>query len=147
MKKSILLILFFSFGILGQSLKISTDNRAFATSDGKPFFWLGDTAWLLVKKCSRDDTVRYLDTRKAQGFNVIQVMLLPDVKNTANFYGKEALVNADISRPLVTPGNDFGDPNQYDYWDHVEWIVRQAGNRGIFTALVPVWGSNGKLTL
>jgi len=147
MTKTLGLALVCSLGIVGQSLKISPDGRFFTTPSGKPFFWLGDTAWLLLKKCSREETLSYLDTRKRQGFNVIQVMLLHDVKNTKNFYGNEALTDADVSKPLVTPGNDIKDPRAYDYWDHVEWVVREATKRGLFTALVPVWGSNVKSDL
>jgi len=34
------------------------------------------------------------------------------------------------------------DAKAYDYWDHVDFIVDLAGKKGIYMALVPVWGSN-----
>ena len=69
------------------SLKVAANHRFFTTADGKPFFWLGDTGWLLFVKCTREDAVFYLDTRKQQGFNVVQVMVLHDFNNTKNVYG------------------------------------------------------------
>ena len=65
-----------------QQLNISANKRYFQTKDGKPFFWLGDTGWLLFVKCKREDAILYLETRKKQGFNVVQAMLLHDFSNT-----------------------------------------------------------------
>ena len=124
-------------------LKIPANKRFFQTDDGKPFFWLGDTGWLLFVKCKREDAIKYLDTRQQQGFNVIQVMVLHDVNNK-NVYGDYALKNADVSMPDITPGNNFNDTIAYDYWDHVEFIIDEAAKRKIYMALVAVWGSNVK---
>jgi hypothetical protein len=33
---------------------------------------------------------------------------------------------------------------EYDYWDHVDFIVDEAAKRGIYMAMVPIWGSNVK---
>lgn len=125
-------------------LKISSNKRFFQTQDGKPFFWLGDTGWLLFVKCSREEAIQYLDTRKKQGFNVVQVMILHELRVAKNAYGDSALINHDVSRPKTTPGNDFKNEAQYDYWDHVDFIVNEAAKRGIYMAMVPVWGSNVK---
>jgi len=54
------------------------------------------------------------------------------------------VTNLDVSRPLVTPGNSFLNADEYDYWDHIEWVIDEAAKRGIYAALVPVWGSNIK---
>lgn len=126
------------------ALKVSLNKRFFTTADGKPFFWLGDTGWLLFVKCTREDAVFYLDTRKQQGFNVVQVMVLHDFNNTKNVYGDWALNDFDVSRPATTTGADFRNAEQYDYWDHVDFIIDEAAKRGIYMALVPTWGSNVK---
>lgn len=133
--------------VSAQMLKISPNRKFFVQSDAKPFFWLGDTGWLLFKKCSREETIQYLETRRRQGFNVIQVMLLHDVKNSKNFYGDEAIVNSDVSKLIVTDGKNFKDSTEYDYWDHVEWAIDEAAKRGLMMALVPIWGSNVKAGL
>ena len=39
---------------------------------GRPFFWLADTAWNGVLKATEEEWEEYLQTRVAQGFNVIQ---------------------------------------------------------------------------
>lgn len=127
-----------------QQLKISANKRFFQTADGKPFFWLGDTGWLLFVKCNREEAILYLETRKQQGFNVVQAMVLHDMNNTKNVYGDYALADFDASKPNVTPGNDPGNAEQYDYWDHIDFIIDEAAKRGIYMALVPTWGSNVK---
>ncbi|MET0463829.1 MAG: glycoside hydrolase family 140 protein [Chitinophagaceae bacterium] len=124
-------------------MKISSSKRGF-TVDGKPFFWLGDTGWLLFVKLNRAETIQYLDTRKQQGYNVIQVMVVHDVKKAANQYGDSALINNDVSKPLVTPGNNPDNAAEYDFWDHVDFVVDEAAKRGIYMAMVPVWGANVK---
>lgn len=121
-------------------LTISHDGHHFKTADGKPFFWLGDTGWLLFSKCSRPDALKYLDARTRQGFNVVQVMVLHEVFDT-NVYGDSALTARDVSRPLLTPGSDTADAEAYDFWDHVDYIVSEAERRGVYIAMVPVWGS------
>jgi hypothetical protein len=122
------------------ALAISSNKRFFQTKDGKPFFWLGDTGWLLFSKTSREDAVEYLKIRKEQGFNVVQVMVLHEIFEK-NVYGDLALQNKDVSKPLTTPGTDYRDANAYDYWDHVDFIIDEAAKRGIYMGLVPVWGS------
>lgn len=125
-------------------IQISPDHTRFVTSTGKSFFWLGDTGWLLFVKCNRADAIKYLDTRKQQGFNVIQVMVLHDLDNTVNVYGDSALHALDISKPFITPGNNPSQPEAYDFWDHVEFVIQEAAKRNIQMALVPIWGSNIK---
>lgn len=126
-----------------QPLKVSGNGRFFETVEGKPFFWLGDTGWLLFTKCSREEAVQYLDARQQQGFNVVQAMVLHTLE-AKNVYGASALQGADISQPLITSGDAFGDNGAYDFWDHVDFVVKEAEKRGIYMALVPVWGSAAK---
>lgn len=146
-QKIVIVILLFVSTIVNaqvQPLKISANKRYFQTKEGKPFFWLGDTGWLLFVKCLREDALLYLDTRKQQGFNVVQAMLLHDFNNTRNVYDDWALKDFDVSKPNTTPGNSFNDAQQYDYWDHVDFIIDEAARRGIYMAIVPTWGSNVK---
>lgn len=124
-------------------LKISGNHHFFATEDEKPFFWLGDTAWLLFNKLSREEADRYLEDRKAKGFNVIQVMVLHSL-DAVNVYGDSALVGQNVSKPVVTPGNSLDSKEEYDFWDHVDYVVSGAEKKGLYMALVPVWGSNVK---
>jgi len=74
---------------------------------------------------------------------VIQVMVLHGV-GAVNLYGDSALTALDVSRPLTTAGTDFENPEEYDYWDHLDFVIDQAAQKGLYMALVPVWGSNVK---
>lgn len=124
------------------ALTVSENRRFLATKTGDPFFWLGDTGWFLFTKLSREEAEKYLEDRRQKGFNVIQVMVLHNVRNTVNVYGDSALIGSRIDKPLTTPGNSFDDPLQYDFWDHIDYVVDLAEKKGVYMALVPVWGSN-----
>jgi hypothetical protein len=126
-----------------QPLKVSPNGRYFMTTNGKPFFWLGDTGWLLFSKLKRGEALQYLEDRKQKGFNVIQVMVLHTV-SVVNAYGDTALVQKNVATPRLTAGNAVADETQYDYWDHVDYIVDAAAQKGIYIAMVPVWGSEVK---
>lgn len=124
-------------------MKISANGRFFTDENGDPFFWLGDTGWLLFSKLNREEAVSYLDNRVQKGYNVIQIMVLHSV-SAKNVYGDSALVSMDVDKPLVTEGNSFAKPEEYDYWDHIDFVIHEAEKRGLYVALVPVWGGNVK---
>jgi hypothetical protein len=115
-------------------------NGHYLEAGNKPFFWMGDTAWLLLERLTREEAETYLATRQRQGFNVIQVMVLHGAKQS-NRYDAPALIGDDPGRPRVTPGKDPAKPGEYDYWDHLDWLVERAAAHGIYVALVPCWGS------
>src|ERR1700748_2325033 len=77
-------------------LKISANKRYFTTADGKPFFWLGDTGWLLFTKLNREEAEKYLEDRRKKGFNVIQVMVLHSL-GAVNVYGDTALIHHNVA--------------------------------------------------
>lgn len=116
-------------------LTVSSNGRFIEHTDGTPFFWLGDTGWLLFSRLDRDEAATYLDDRKSKGFNVVQVMMirrLPD----KNIYGREVPspkdVNWEAGPPMFHPE---------DYWSVVDEFVRMAEERGLYVAMVPIWGS------
>ncbi|MEK7676371.1 MAG: DUF4038 domain-containing protein, partial [Verrucomicrobiota bacterium] len=53
-------------------LKVSANGRYFVDQGGKPFFYLGDTCWLLFQRPNREELDEYLKDRAAKGFTVIQ---------------------------------------------------------------------------
>ena len=124
-------------------LKVSDNKRFFQDEKGAPFFWLGDTGWLLFGKLNREEAARYLEDRKQKGFNVIQVMVLHTL-NGVNVYGDSALINRNVATPKITGGNSFADEAAYDFWDHVDYIIDLAAGKGMYMGLVPVWGTNIK---
>jgi len=124
-------------------LKVSDNHRYLVDEKGNPFFWLGDTGWLLFSKLNREDADKYLTDRAAKGFNVIQIMVLHSI-GAKNIYGDSALINQNVANPMVTTGDIFEDTTQYDYWDHMDYVIDKAAEKGLYVGLVPVWGSNVK---
>lgn len=121
-------------------LRISDNGRYLVKGDGSPFFWQGDTAWLMISKLSREEIDQYLAKRQTQGYNVAQVMLVHDLDDKS-YYGVPAINDRDVSKPNLTPGADPSVDGQYDFWDHLDYAVRKAESMGIYLALVPLWGS------
>ena len=111
-------------------LKVSENHRYLVTEDGRPFFWLGDTAWELFHRATREDAERYLKNRAALRFTVIQAVALAefDGLTVPNAYGH-------------TPLHD-NDPTQPDeqYFTHVDWIVAKANALGLYVGFLPTWG-------
>ncbi len=59
--------------------------------DGTPFFYLGDTAWELFHRLSKEDAEKYLENRREKGFTVIQAVILAELDglNTPNMEGEK----------------------------------------------------------
>ena len=119
-----------------QRLKVSDNKRFLVKADGSPFFWLGDTAWELFHRATREDADRYLKNRADKGFTVIQAVALAEMDglNVPNSYGHRPLADNDPTRP------DVKDGAANDYWDHVDYIVRKAESLGLYIGFLPTWG-------
>ncbi|MBN1787350.1 MAG: glycoside hydrolase family 140 protein [Sedimentisphaerales bacterium] len=121
-------------------LIVSQNGRFLQHENGTPFFWQGDTGWLLFEKLSRAEAETYLENRRKKGFNVIQVMVLHELPQK-NLYGDYAVEENDPAKPITTPGNNPKSESEYDYWDHIDFIVDTAGEKGLYIGMVPAWGS------
>ena len=60
------------------AIKVHSSGHFLQTQDGRPFFWLGDTAWELIDHTTREECSYYLHTRSMQGFTVIQTVVLSE---------------------------------------------------------------------
>ena len=111
-------------------LRVGSTRRHLVRDDGSPFFYLADTAWELVHRLNREEAIEYLDARAAQGFTAIQMVALAELDGLRdpNPYGHRPLVADDPAKP-----NDA-------YFDHVEWVVARAAERGLVSAVLPTWG-------
>lgn len=118
------------------TLKVSENRRYLVQEEGRPFFWLGDTAWELFHRLNREEADQYLQHRSAHRFTVIQAVALAELDglNVPNPYGHRPLVDLDPARP------DVKDGPENDYWDHVDWIVRRSNELGMYVGLLPTWG-------
>lgn len=118
-------------------LQVSDNGRYLQYDDGTPFFYLGDTAWELFHRLTREEADRYLEDRAAKGFTVIQAVALAEIDGLTvpNAYGSLPLEGKDPSRPLT-------DTTGYDYWDHVDYVVDKANRLGLYVGLLPTWGSH-----
>jgi len=117
-------------------LKVSDNKRFLVHEDGRPFFYLGDTAWELFHRLNREEADRYLANRVKKGFTVIQAVALAEIDglNSPNAYGHRPLVDNDPTKP------DVKDGPANDYWDHVDYIVNKANSLGLFIGFLPTWG-------
>lgn len=110
-------------------LKISPNGRYFVNQDGKPFFYLGDTCWLLFQRLNREEVDEYLKDRAAKGFTVIQAYV---VRGLAERHpdGNRSLLGAD---PFID--RDPARPNEA-YFKNVDYVVRRANELGLVMGLV-----------
>ena len=113
-----------------KSLFVSENGRYLTLPDGRPFFYLGDTAWELFHKLNREEATIYLENRAEKGFTVIQAVLLAEMDGlrTPNPYGEVPLLDMDPSRP------------NEKYFEHVDFIVNKAEELGLFIGMLPTWG-------
>jgi hypothetical protein len=111
-------------------LRVSKNQRYLETADGKPFFWLGDTAWELFHRLSREEADLYLKNRAEKGFTVIQTVALAELDglHTPNFYGELPLENDDPTRPREA------------YFQQVDYVIKKAEQLGLHIGLLPTWG-------
>ena len=111
------------------TLQVSHNGRFLVHNDGTPFFYLGDTAWELFHRLTREEAEFYLQTRAAQGFTVIEAVVLAEHGyDVPNPYGDLPLQDNDPLRPVE------------GYFQHVDWIVRRANALGMVVGMLPTWG-------
>jgi hypothetical protein len=123
-------------------IKVSDNPKFLSTKDGKPFFWLGDTDWELFHRMTREEAEEFINTRSEQGFNVLHAVALAEFNGIRqpNRYGDYPLNNEDPTQLLVTPGSNPLNAYEYDYWDHVDFIIKKAAEKGMYIGLLPTWG-------
>lgn len=117
-------------------LKVSESGRFLTTSDGKPFFWLADTPWLLFHRLTPSEVERYLEDRATKGFTVLQVMMVgtDDEFKVSDSVGGMAFEEGDPGRPNEA------------YFRRVDAIVAKANSMGIRVAIAPTWGNYARKT-
>lgn len=113
------------------ALRVSDNQRFLVTAESRPFFWLGDTAWNLLQRLTREEAERYLQNRAGLGFTVIQTVALAEPDGDGpNAYGDLALSD-----------NDPDKPNER-YFAHVDWVISRANELGMYVGMLPTWGDH-----
>jgi hypothetical protein len=115
--------------VKGLTLKVSPNGRHFVDQNSKPFFYLGDTCWLLFQRLNREELDEYLKDRAAKGFTVIQAYVLRGL-GKKHPDGNSSLVAA---TPLIE--RDPTRPNE-EFFKHVDYAVNRANELGLVMGLV-----------
>ena len=115
-------------------LRIAEDGRHFICG-GAPFFWVGDTLWSAFTNPTAEEWREYLEHRRAQGFNVIQINTLPQWDRCLPDQGITPY-------PLRPDGSmDYAMPVNEAYFDRAREFCAMARDVGFQLALVAVWGN------
>ncbi|MBS7648086.1 MAG: DUF4038 domain-containing protein [Candidatus Bathyarchaeia archaeon] len=109
-----------------------SNTRDYFLRDGEKFFYLADTCWSAFTNPSYEEWEYYLDYRRMQGFNAIQINILPqhDRSESDNYI--------DPFEALPDGGWDFTSKNE-KYFDRAEKMVEMAVEREFTLALVVLW--------
>ncbi len=114
-------------------LQVSDNGRYLQHENGTPFFWMGETGWLLPEKLNRDEASYYLSHCREAGFNVVQVQTVNGVP-AINDYGQ-------FSFPDGFNFKNINKKGVYGYWDHMDYIIKTAEKNGIYIGMVCIWGN------
>lgn len=109
-------------------LTVSENKRylRYLMNGDMPFFWLGDTAWLIFTNTNEQEAEMYIKNRSEKGFNVIQAVLV---------YATDDM--EDINKMPVKKC----DVHSEKYWEYCDKVIDMAEEQGVYMALLPAWGS------
>ena len=110
-------------------LTVSENQRFLQFENGEPFFWLGETAWLMPERLNRDEVRFYLQTCQEAGCNMVQVQVVNGVP-AYNIYGHKSLTIDKNGQWQMNEG----------YWEHMDYIIGEAERCNIYIGMVCIWG-------
>lgn len=113
-------------------LTVNSDKRTLLRDD-KQFFLLADTCWSAFTNISEEDWIFYLEKRKAQGFNTLQINILPQWDRS-----KGALENLPFEhKEGIFDFSNFSDT----YFERAKKMSGIATKNGFSLALVVLWSN------
>jgi hypothetical protein len=119
------------------ALQVSANHRYLEHADGTPFYYQGETAWLMPERLTRDEVAFYLGRCREAEVNVVQVQTVNGVP-AMNCYAQSSHPTgydfSSVERGAAAPGSAAG------YWDHMDYIVHTAAADGIYVGMVCIWG-------
>lgn len=113
-------------------LQVST-TKEYLVRDGKPFFYLADTAWMAFSNLPLADWSHYLAYRKLQGFTALQISILPITHDTS--------MSDENIDPFMSDTNGNWDFSVYNeaYFDKADQMVAMAVEQGFVPVLGVLW--------
>src|SRR5436190_603631 len=111
---------------LNLPITVHANKRCFMDAEGKPFFWLGDTAWPLFSLYTREEAETYLARRAEQGFNVIKGVLAWPL---GTMY-EQPTPQPNYKGELPWLDNNPATPNSA-YFEHVEHLLTFAADHNL----------------
>src|ERR1700682_1254532 len=105
-------------------LKISPNGRYFVDQRDKPFFYLGDTAWLLFQRLDHQEVEEYLQDRSRKGFTIIQAYVIRGL-DKRHPDGNSSLLG---QRPFID--RDPTKPNEA-FFKNMDYVVNRANELGL----------------
>ncbi|HEX6972240.1 MAG TPA: DUF4038 domain-containing protein [Limnochordia bacterium] len=113
------------------SIRIA-DTRDRFIRDGRPWFYLADTAWSAFTSATLEEWEAYLDYRRLQGFNALQIDILSQWDRSESTY------NIHPFRVRDDGTYDFHEIN-HEYFQRARQMMEMAVARGFVPALVVLW--------
>jgi hypothetical protein len=105
------------------------------TRDGKPFFYFADTVWSVFSNAAVEEWKEYLEYRRLQNFNAVQISILPVLHDASGTYTGLSPFHPD-------------EQGQWDFhrihdafFDQAEQMVDMACQMGFVPVLVILWNN------
>ena len=110
--------------------RVDNAGRALLDAAGARWFLLADTAWELFHRLDDAETDSYLRTRRRQGFNAVQAVVLAELDGLREpaVVGGVPFENLDPDRPRAA------------FFDRVAAVVKTMNALGLLAVLLPTWG-------
>ncbi|WP_217595763.1 DUF4038 domain-containing protein [Cohnella sp. GbtcB17] len=119
---------------MNNRIQISKD-RSYLERAGKPFFYIADTVWSVFSNATLEEWAQYLDYRRSQGFNAVQISILPIIHDAS-----ESVLGIEPFHAREGGGWDYAHPNDA-FFERAGTMARMASERGILPCLVVLWGN------
>lgn len=101
-------------------------------SDGRPFFYLADTCWSAFTNAAPEEWEEYLDFRKKQGFNALQINILPQWDRSETRLSLLPFAAGPDGK------YDYFHPDE-SYFARAQRFLETAVERGFLPALAVLW--------
>lgn len=109
-------------------LKISVNKKYLTYHDGTPFFWFADTPWSALIAATQDEWENYIQKRKSQHFNVLQI------------HSRDGWINRKTDRLGNKPFIGSEDSLRWnpEYWKETDRKIQYANDQGMIVFFAAV---------